>query len=334
MARLEAEVRGATAATVAAAPAKVVGFDPPPPINARQMWASNRFWMETQNLVTKRYGGKRKQHWQALLFMMKAFERGLKIVGQYERGWQNAAHIVLREIDLVFPGLPAAFQDFRVLHISDPHFDGMPGIEERIVDLVKGQELDLVVFTGDYRTELHGPIRAVMDALGRVVQGVRSRYGFLGVLGNHDDCHMVAPMEALGIRMLINESVVIERGRDRLRVIGTDDVHYYYTDQSLHALEAARDDFSIALVHSPELYDAAARAGVDLYLTGHTHGGQVCLPGGRAIIRHVRAGRHLYKGTWRHGQMQGITNAGAGTSGIPVRFNTQSEVLSLRLRRG
>ena len=78
-------------------------FAPAPPINARQMWANNRFWMETQNLVTKRWGGKRKQHWQALLAMMKTFAWGLKLVGQYERGVRNAAEIVLREIDLHFP---------------------------------------------------------------------------------------------------------------------------------------------------------------------------------------------------------------------------------------
>jgi predicted MPP superfamily phosphohydrolase len=309
------------------------GFSPPAPIDARQMWANNRFWMETQNLVTKRYGGKRKQHWYALLWALKTFEWGLKRLGQYERGWQNAANIVLRERELRFDRLPRAFEGFSILHISDPHLDGMPGIEDRIVDLCAGREFDLCVLTGDYRTELHGPIRAVMGSLQRLVAGIRSKEGFLGVLGNHDDCHMVAPMEAMGIRMLINESVVLERGGDRLRVVGTDDVHYYYTDQSLHALEAAREDFTVALVHSPELYDFAAEAGVALYLCGHTHGGQVRLPGGHAPLKRLRAGRHLFSGHWRHGQMQGITNTGAGTSGIPVRFNTTSEILALRLLR-
>jgi hypothetical protein len=317
-----------------ALPALRPGFASPPPIDARQMWANNRLWMETQNLVTKRYGGKRKQHWYALLLALKTFEWGLKRCGQYQRGWHNAAEIVLRELDLHFPALPRAFQGFTILHISDPHLDSMPGIEDRIVALAAGREFDLCVLTGDYRTELHGPFRAVMASLERIVRGVRTREGFLGVLGNHDDCHMVAPMEAMGIRMLINESVVLTRAGERLRVLGTDDVHYYYTDQSLHALEAARDDFTVALVHSPELYEAAAAAGVDLYLCGHTHGGQVCLPGGHAPFKHLRAGRHLFSGHWRHGLMQGITNAGAGTSGIPVRFNTRSEILALRLLGG
>jgi predicted MPP superfamily phosphohydrolase len=303
------------------------------PINSRQMWANNRFWMETQNLVTKRYGGKRKQHWYALLAMMKTFEWVLKRCGQFERGRRNAETIVLRELTLDFAQLPISFDGFSILHISDPHFDGLPGLEYRILEQIDGREFDLCVLTGDYRTELHGPIRTVMSSLETLVAGVRSRNGVFGVLGNHDDCHMVAPMEKMGIRMLINESVVLQRGQERLRLVGTDDVHYYYTDQSLHALEAAREDFTIALIHSPELYDAASAAGVALYLCGHTHGGQVCLPGGAAPLKHLRAGRHLYKGHWRHRGMQGITNCGAGTSGIPVRFNTQSEILVLQLRR-
>jgi uncharacterized protein len=309
-------------------------FGPVPVVNTRQMWANNRFWMETQNLVTRRYGGRRKQHWEAMLLMMKTFAFGLRCLGQFQRGYQNASRLFLRERDLTFADLPPAFDGFTILHISDPHFDGMPGIEEQILARVDGREFDLCVLTGDYRTELHGPIRAVMDSLQRLVRGVRSRLGFLGVLGNHDDCHMVAPMEKMGIRMLINESVLLARGSERLRIVGTDDVHYYYTDQSLHALEEARDDFTVALVHSPELYDAAEKAGVDLYLCGHTHGGQVCLPGGRAIIKHLRRGRHLPSGSWRHGRMVGVTNVGAGTSGIPVRFNTEGEILALRLRRG
>jgi hypothetical protein len=319
---------GAVGTRILASPAG--GIDA---INARQLWAQNRFWMETQNLVTKRYGGKRGQRWYALLAMMKTVEWTLKRVGQFERGRRNAEAIVLREHAVVLPDLPPAFDGFTVLHISDPHFDGMPGIEDRIAALVRGREFDLCVLTGDYRTELHGPIRGIMEQLERLVRGLRSRLGVLGILGNHDDCHMVAPMERMGIRMLINERIVLERGADRLQVIGTDDVHYYYTDQSLHALEAAADDFTIALVHSPELFEAAAAAGVALYLCGHTHGGQIRLPGGYAPLKHLRTGRHLYAGRWRHGRMQGITSCGAGTSGIPVRFNTEGEVLALELRR-
>ena len=313
------------------------GFSAPPPeaISARQMWANNRFWMETQNLVTKRYGGKRKQHWYALLVMMKTFEWGLKRCRPVRaRRAQRRATSSCASSSSPSPTCRRASTASPSCTSRTRTSTACPESRTASSSWCAGREFDLCVLTGDYRTELHGPIRAVMASLQRLVAGIDSREGFLGVLGNHDDCHMVAPMEAMGIRMLINESVVLTRGGDRLRIVGTDDVHYYYTDQSLHALEAARDDFTIALVHSPELFDAAAEAGVDLYLCGHTHGGQVCLPGGIAPVKHLRAGRHLFRGHWRHGGMQGITNAGAGTSGIPVRFNTESEILALRLRRG
>src|SRR5256885_6814808 len=161
---------------------------PPAPINARQIWANNRFWMETQRLVSKSHGARRRQHWDALMVMLKAFEWGLARVGQLERGRRNAATIMLRELDLRFPDLPAAFDGFCILHISDPHLDGLPGIEDRIVALARGRDFDLCVLTGDYRMELHGPIGPVMASLGRLVRDISSSHGFLGVLGNHDDC--------------------------------------------------------------------------------------------------------------------------------------------------
>jgi len=301
-------------------------------ISPRLLWALNRFRMETENRKSRRYGGKGPHHWYALLFMMRTLEVLLKLTRQYERGLRNAWDIALRRIEVPLPRLPAAFDGFTVLHLSDLHLDGMPGLEEAILERVGGQEFDLCVLTGDYRTELHGPIRPTMDRLQPLVSGLRCRHGVIGVLGNHDDCHMIAPMEAMGIRMLVNESVRLTRGEDVLQVVGTDDVHYYFTDQAVHALEAARAPFTIALVHSPEVFDIAAALGVDLYLCGHTHAGQVCLPGGRPVIKHLSRGRRFYRGTWKHRDMVGVTNAGVGTSGVPVRFNTRGEVLVLTLR--
>jgi predicted MPP superfamily phosphohydrolase len=302
-------------------------------VSHRMLWAVNRFWMETENRKTRRYGGRSRQRWYVLLFMMRSFEVALRLTRQYERGVRNALDVVLREIEVRLPRLPAALDGFTILHLSDLHLDGMPGLERIVLERVGQREFDLCALTGDYRTELHGPIGPTMDRLRPLVDGLRSRHGFVGVLGNHDGCHMVEPMEAMGIRMLVNESVLLSRGGARLQVVGTDDVHYYFTDQAVHALERARDEFTVGLVHSPELYDTAADAGVDLYLCGHTHGGQVCLPGGRPIITHLSRGRRFFSGLWRHREMVGFTNTGVGTSGIPVRFHTRGEIVVLTLRR-
>ena len=302
-------------------------------LNRRQLWASYRFRMEMENLRTRRYGNSSRHYWYKMLFLMKATQLLLKAVGLYKTGVRNAENFVLREMPLYFPNLPSAFDGFTVLHLSDLHLDGMQGIEDRILRLLGGREVDICVLTGDYRTELHGLHRHIIEKLQYLIRRIRSVHGFYGILGNHDGCHMVNPMEQIGIRMLINASVAISLGTDRIRLIGTDDVHYYFTDQALHALEHAGNDFCIALVHSPELFDSAAMMGVDLYLCGHTHAGQICLPGFGAMITHLDRGRKFYRGHWRHGNMQGVTSAGVGTSGIPIRFNTRGEMLLYTLYR-
>lgn len=303
-------------------------------LNRRQIWAANRFWMEIEYMKTKRYGNKSRRHWQTLYALTQIFKIGLQLAGLYQRGVRNALALRLREYHLHFPNLPLNFDGFTILHLSDLHLDGLPGLAAAILATLGERPVDLCVLTGDYRTELHGQNKPVLKDLAQVVEGISSRHGFLGILGNHDDCHMVNPMEKIGIHMLINGSCLLEESGQRLQVIGTDDVHYYYTDQALHCLEAAEEEFSIALVHSPELFDLAATMGVDLYLCGHTHGGQVCLPGGVALLTHLNRGRCYYRGHWRHGAMQGITHAGVGTSALPVRFNTRGEILIHHLHRG
>jgi len=303
------------------------------PFDARQAWAANRLWMETANLKTRRWGGKRPHHWYALLAATRAFDWVLRAARQHERGYRNACDLVVRDLDHALERLPPAFDGFSILHLSDLHLDGMPELVDIILDGLGDRTFDLCVLTGDYRTELHGPIAEVMRSLRRLVAGLHPRLGTLGILGNHDDCHMVAPLEEMGVRMLLNESVAIERSGSQILLVGTDDVHYYYTDQALHALErAAGAPFSIALVHSPELFDVASRMGFDLYLCGHTHGGQICLPGGIPIITHLSRGRRYFRGVWQHRSMRGVTHCGIGTSGIPVRFNTRGEILIHHLR--
>lgn len=296
-------------------------------IDRRQIWAANRFWMEIYNMKTGRYGNRGRRHWYTLLFLMKSFGLVLRLIGLHNRGLRNAENIVFRENPLYFSDLPKSFDGFTILHLSDLHLDGMKDLDKKILEVIDGRTFDICVLTGDYRTKLHGINKDIMKNMNHLVENINSRHGFLGILGNHDDCHMVNPLERMGIKMLINSTHLIQKGKERIMFLGTDDVHYYYTDQALHTLEPAENDFSIALVHSPELFDLAAHMGVDLYLCGHTHAGQVCLPGGIAILKHLNRGRKYYRSKWRYKNMQGITHAGVGTSGIPIRFNSQGEIL-------
>ncbi len=144
---------------------------------------------------------------------------------------------------------------------------------------------------------------------------------------------MVEPFEKLGIRMLANETLSLARGADTVHLTGIDDVHYYYTVGALETLRAIPEGFNIALVHSPEIVEPAAAAGVSFYLTGHTHGGQICLPGGLPIITNIAGRRIFATGAWRCGAMMGYTSPGAGISGLPVRYFSRSEAALITLRR-
>jgi hypothetical protein len=92
-------------------------------------------------------------------------------------------------------------------------------------------------------------------------------------------------------------------------------------------------EFRIALVHSAEVADYAHEAGYALYLCGHTHGGQICLPGGRPLVTHLKRCRHAARGLWREGSMAGYTSCGLGVSGPPIRFNCRGEAALITLRR-
>src|SRR6185437_8553272 len=114
----------------------------------------------------------------------------------------------------------------------------------------------------------------------------------------------------------------IERGGARLHVAGIDDAHYFRVDNIEKAASAIPlGETSILLSHTPEIYRHAAYAGFDLMLSGHTHGGQICLPGGVPLTLDAKLPRRYGAGAWRYNELQGYTSVGAGSSIVAVRFN-------------
>jgi len=303
-------------------------------LDRRHIWATVRSWMEVDNYKQKRRGGRRRHHWDALEVLLNIFDFGLKLIGYHERGVKNARTIQLQQVDLLFPQLPKAFDGYSILHVTDPHFDCLPAFEDLIIEAISGVEADLCVFTGDYKLKVHGPYLHIVPAMQKVVSALTVRDGILATLGNHDTVFFVNHFEKMGVRVLANESVSLHREDTAIHITGIDDPHYYYTPMAEEALSAGGDGFKIALIHTPELYDLAAENGYSLYLTGHTHGGQITFPNQRPILTHLHAGRHLAKGLWHHSGMTGYTGNGTGTSGIPIRFNTRGEITRFTLRCG
>lgn len=303
------------------------GFD------SRSGWTTARRAMEATSRKHTPRGVRRRRHWPLFEAAIAGFGVALRGIGLYRRGVKNALDIELNEIELRFPHLPTPFDGYRVLHLADLHLDAHPALPKRAAALARNARCDLCVLTGDYRYGINGSIDRAMAAVARLAPALDAADGVYAVLGNHDTIEMVPALEALGIRVLANQTVSIARGGAALHVTGVDDVHYFYTEDAGEALGRAPDGFRLALVHSPEMIEPAAESGIALYLTGHTHGGQVCLPGGLPLVTHCQSGRRYAAGLWRHGAMTGYTSRGVGVSGLPVRFNSRGELTLITLRR-
>ena len=257
----------------------------------------------------------------------------LKLTGLYWRARRNAERIVVKHNDISFRDLPPLFDGFTILHVSDMHTDMNEVAMQRLCELVGEMRYDLCVLTGDYRGKTFGPFDAALDGVGRVRRHLRGP--IYGVLGNHDTIQMVPGLEAMGIRILLNESEVIERGDQRLHLAGIDDAHFYRVDNIEKAALLIPDDaFSILLSHTPEIYRQAAHANFKLMLSGHTHGGQICLPGSIPITLEAALPRRMGAGPWQHHNMIGYTSVGAGSSVVPVRLNCPPEITLHRLHCG
>jgi predicted MPP superfamily phosphohydrolase len=302
-------------------------------------WAAARTAMEAGTRKHTPRGVHRRRQWPLFEAALAGFGVALRLTGLYRRGVMNALDIALTEIELEFSDLPAPFDGYRVLHLADLHLDAHPALAKRAAALARRAQCDLCVLTGDYRYRIVGPIDRAMAGLARVARAIDARDGVYGVLGNHDTIEMVPALEALGIRVLANQTVSVARDgatllfTGMLHITGIDDVHYFYTGNAAAALVRAPDGFRLAVVHSPELVQPAADSGIALYLTGHTHGGQICLPGGFPPVIHAHRGRRYAAGLWRHGDMVGYTSRGVGVSGLPVRFNCRGEIALITLRR-
>jgi predicted MPP superfamily phosphohydrolase len=258
----------------------------------------------------------------------------MKLCGLYARGRRNALSPRLERIELAFPTLPAAFDGYRILHLTDTHFDALPELAGVAARMLAGIEVDLLALTGDVLADAGTPVDAALALLAPALAGVTVRGRRLAVLGNHDSAAMAAALASIGFEMLLNRSTAVERAGQRVLVTGLDDVHYFYTPAARRALDIAETGFRIALVHSAEMADHASAAGVTLYLCGHTHGGQVCLPGGRAPVTRLTRCHHASKGLWRDGGMVGYTSRGLGISSSPLRYNCPGEMTIITLRRG
>lgn len=269
-----------------------------------------------------------RDNWFAHPHVIKA---ALFLTGLYWRGRRNAGEVIVRRNVIEFPDLPVAFHGFTILHLSDLHPDGSDQAMQRVLRLVENLRYDICCLTGDYRAATTGSCEPALHGMAELA--ARLKQPIFAVPGNHDSLAMIHGLEELGIRMLLNESDSIQRGEHRIFLAGIDDAHFFRTSDIARASsQIPPGSFRLLLSHTPEVFVEAERAQFNFMLSGHTHGGQICLPGSIPVILNAKLPRGFAAGAWRHGTMYGYTSTGAGTSTVPVRFNCPPEITLHELR--
>ncbi len=256
----------------------------------------------------------------------------LRAGGLHHRARREFLDVRIVENRVAIPNLPRAFDGYRLLQLADLHCDLDPALPGVIVDRLRSVRFDRAVLTGDYHNEIGSPYGESMRLMLRLIEHLGDEP--LGVMGNHDFLGMIPPLEEAGLSMLLNENRRVARNGDSIWICGIDDPHLFKT----HDLARARREVpahgcAILLSHSPETYREAAAHGYALHLSGHTHGGQLCLPGGHAIVRKAAVPRALIAGRWSHGPMQGYTSRGTGSCNVAARLNCPPEITLHVLRR-
>lgn len=273
---------------------------------------------------------------RALRKISRILYRKLILLGLWSTGQLAKARTQARSPELVhqtwtFENLPPEFDGYRILQLSDFHFDFIPELPGIIKKKLEGLAFDCCALTGDYRGETTGPYDESLNQLKTTRECLGDKV--FAVLGNHDNVELMLSFPDMGIKLLMNESVTLEKEGATITLAGIDDPHFY-KGHHFGFMDSVSDDVTILLSHSPESWKEAEQAGVDLQLSGHTHGGQLCLPGGIPVIYHLDdCPRSMVKGRWEAGNLKGYTSRGVGSSTLDLRLNCPPEITLHTLRR-
>jgi len=249
--------------------------------------------------------------------------------------FSNTIDIRAENVEFVFSNLPKEFDNVSVLFITDLHLDGVGTLADRVVNIVSEIDYDYCIMGGDYSDSRDQDYSHAYSQIKQIAEMLREKSRVFGILGNYDRYSIAKVLDGCGVEMLMNEGICLERNGDKIYLAGIDDSSHYKADDIALADSNAWDGaFKITVCHSPSKYKEAAKAGYSLYLTGDTHGGQICLPGGFVLFPGPTAKRKMVKGKWNYKSMIGYTSRGVGTSRINVRYFCLPEITVITLRYG
>jgi len=246
-----------------------------------------------------------------------------------EPGW-----LEISSISLILPHLHPAFDNYRIVHISDIHM-GTWMTPQRLADTIKTVNLlhpDMIAITGDFVTDLH---HTTFSDLHDSLSKLKSKDGVFAVLGNHDhwtNTKTIRQILALsGIIELANTVYTLQRGEATLQIAGVDD--YWENKAQIRSVIEKLSDHgaAILLAHEPDFAEISAYSRrFDLQLSGHTHGGQVNFPKIGPLVLPMY-GRKYPVGLYQINDMLLYTNRGLGTGRPQIRFNCRPEITLLTL---
>jgi len=277
------------------------------------------------------------------LFTGAAAAAGITALGA--DGYFESYRLQLKKIEIPLRRLPHRFDGFTIVQLSDFHyeeeFSAIP--IRRSVDLVNSLHPDLVVFTGDFVTApmfrfgRHAALVAANAVFpcAAVLSGIKAPMGSFAILGNHDaysnPALVASGLRSHGIPLLKNSCVPIERDGARFWLAGIDDALEGQPDLAAAIKKIPPGEPIILLAHEPDFADEAALTPVDLQLSGHSHGGQIWIPGIGAPWLPSLA-RNYPRGFYKIENMLLYTNIGIGTIRAPIRINCIPEITHITLR--
>jgi predicted MPP superfamily phosphohydrolase len=255
---------------------------------------------------------------------------GYAYVTQVEPGW-----LVVEQIQVPIQNLEPALEGFKIVHMSDLHlhpYIQLPFVQEAVA-MANQLNPDLVALTGDYVLESPDSIFELAPALA----GLNPKYGIFATLGNHDHwTNATVVGEGLaraGIKVLHNEHITLDVHGTPLALAGVDDIWSGQPDLKTALAGVPAGSPTVLLAHEPDFADLSAEDGrVALQLSGHSHGGQVRLPGlGALILPYL--GQKYDMGLNQVKRMWIYTTRGVGLIGPPIRLNCPPEITEITLVR-
>ena len=258
-----------------------------------------------------------------------------KLAGNWSKkariAMDEANSLSLERVEIRLKRLPIKLDGFKIIHLSDTHHSPFTTLDhiERTVKIANRLKPNMFLLTGDYVSHDREYIAPVAAVLGKL----KAKYGVYACLGNHDhwtDADLVTHLfRGEGINVLVNEGLRFEARGSSFWLAGVDDYMVGKTDVPAALRGSFPDEMKILLAHNPIIFREAARSGVDLTLSGHTHGGQIKL---RDDEKRILPQRKLKAGLHTRRKSQIYITRGIGTVVVPMRYQCPPEISLLELR--